>query len=140
VSELDVRATARGHFDAAESARAFALIRPDEGIWANVVNNYLLGKKPPAWGLLYWAADQTNVTTRFGRDTIETALGNALTKPGGVSILGVPIDIRQITVDTYVLGGSTDHISPWRDCYRTLAMLGSTPTFVLARGTRGRGV
>ena len=128
------RATARGHFDAAESARAFALIRPNDGIWTNVVNNYLLGKKPPAMGLLYWAADQTNITTRFGRDTIEAALDNALAKPGEVSILGVPIDTRQITVDTYVLGGSTDHISPWRDCYRTLAMLGSTPTFVLARG------
>ena len=129
------RATARGYFDAAESARAFAVIRPDEGIWANVVNDYLLGRKPPAMGLLYWAADNTNMTTRFGRDTIETALGNALTKPGGVSILGVPIDSRQITVDTYVLGGSTDHISPWRDCFRTLAMLGTTTaTFVLARG------
>ena len=128
------RATARGYFDAAESARAFAVIRPGEGIWANVVNDYLLGQKPPAMGLLYWAADNTNMTTRFGRDTIETALGNALTKPGGISILGVPIDSRQITVDSYVLGGSTDHISPWRDCFRTLAMLGETAAFVLARG------
>jgi polyhydroxyalkanoate synthase len=102
------RATARGYFDAFESARAFAVIRPDEGIWANVVNNYLLGQKPPAMGLLYWAADNTNMTTGFGRDTIETALDNSLIKPGGVSILGVPIDTRQITVDTYVLGGSTD--------------------------------
>ena len=128
------RARAHGYFDAAESARAFALIRPNDGIWANVVNNYLLGRKPPAMGLLYWAADQTNIATSLGRDMIETALGNALTKPGGVSILGVPIDTRQITVDTYVLGASTDHISPWRDCFRTLAMLSGTPTFVLARG------
>ena len=45
-------------------------------------------------GLLYWAADNTNMTTRFGRDTIETALGNALTKPGGISILGVPTGSR----------------------------------------------
>ena len=128
------RASERGYFDAADSARSFALIRPNDGIWGNVVNNYLLGRKPPAMGLLFWAVDQTNMTTRFGRDMIETALDNRLAKPGGIEILGVPIDTRQITVDTYVLAGSTDHISPWRDCYRTLAMLGGTPTFVLARG------
>ena len=81
------RARTRGYFAATESARAFALIRPHEGIWANVVNNYLLGRTP-AMGLLYWAVDQTNVTASFGRDAIETALGNTLARPGRVSIPG----------------------------------------------------
>ncbi|HME64304.1 MAG TPA: hypothetical protein VKG61_05360, partial [Streptosporangiaceae bacterium] len=128
------RATEHGFFDARDAARAFALIRPIEGIWNIAVHNYLLGKQPPAMGLLYWAADQTNMATKFGGQMMQAALENRLTRPGGVIIGGVPIDPSQITVDTYVLGASTDHISPWQDCYRTIAMIGGDATFVLARG------
>ena len=128
------RATEHGFFDARDAARAFALIRPIEGIWNIAVHNYLLGKQPPAMGLLYWAADQTNMATKFGGQMMQAALENSLTRPGGVIVGGVPIDPSQITVDTYVLGASTDHISPWQDCYRTIAMIGGDATFVLARG------
>jgi polyhydroxyalkanoate synthase subunit PhaC len=128
------RATEHGFFDARDAARAFALIRPIEGIWNIAVHNYLLGKQPPAMGLLYWAADQTNMATKFGGQMMQAALENSLTRPGGVTVGGVPIDPTLITVDTYVLGASTDHISPWRDCYRTVAMVGGDATFVLARG------
>jgi polyhydroxyalkanoate synthase subunit PhaC len=128
------RATEHGFFDARDAARAFALIRPIEGIWNIAVHNYLLGQQPPAMGLLYWAADQTNMATKFGGQMMEAALENSLTRPGGVIIGGVPVDPARITVDTYVLGASTDHISPWRDCYRTVAMVGGDATFVLARG------
>ena len=128
------RATEHGFFDARDTARAFALIRPIEGIWNIAVHNYLLGKQPPAMGLLYWAADQTNMATKFGGQMMQAALENSLTRPGGVTVGGVPIDPSQITVDTYVLGASTDHISPWQDCYRTIAMIGGDATFVLAKG------
>ncbi|MGC1804517.1 MAG: alpha/beta fold hydrolase, partial [Mycobacterium sp.] len=128
------RAIKNGYFDAREAAWSFALIRPIEGIWANAVHNYLLGKPPPAVGLLYWAADQTNLATRFGAQMMEAALNNTLTRPGGISISGVPIDAGQITVDTYVLAASTDHISPWQNCYRTVSMVGGDVTFVLAHG------
>ena len=128
------RAAEHGFFDARDAARAFALIRPIEGIWNIAVHNYLLGKQPPAMGLLYWAADQTNMATKFGGQMMQAALENSLTRPGGVIVGGVPIDPSQIAVDTYVLGASTDHISPWRDCYRTVAMVGGDATFVLARG------
>jgi polyhydroxyalkanoate synthase subunit PhaC len=128
------RAIKHGYFDAREAAWSFALIRPIEGIWANAVHNYLLGKPPPAVGLLYWAADQTNLATRFGAQMMEAALNNRLTRPGGVSISGVPIDGGQITVDTYVLAASTDHISPWQNCFRTVSMIGGEVTFVLAHG------
>jgi polyhydroxyalkanoate synthase len=128
------RAVKHGYFDARESAWSFALIRPIEGIWANAVHNYLLGKRPPAVGLLYWAADQTNLATRFGAQMMEAALENTLTQPGRVIISGVPIDAGQITVDTYVLAASTDHISPWQNCYQTVSMVGGDVTFVLAQG------
>jgi polyhydroxyalkanoate synthase subunit PhaC len=74
------------------------------------------------------------MATKFGGQMMQAALENSLTRPGGVIVGGVPIDPSQITVDTYVLGASTDHISPWQDCYRTVAMVGGDATFVLARG------
>ena len=128
------RATEHGFFDARDTARAFALIRPIEGIWNIAVHNYLLGKRAPAMGLLYWAADQTNMATKYGGQMMQAALENSLTRPGGLTVGGVPIEPSQITVDTYVLGASTDHISPWQDCYRTIAMIGGDATFVLAKG------
>ncbi|WP_158296659.1 PHA/PHB synthase family protein [Nocardioides albidus] len=128
------QARERGVFSAADTARSFAMMRPAEGIWSGVVNNYVMGRRPPKLALLYWASDQTNMTAQFGSDMIGTALANGLTKPGGVTILGQPLDTRQITVDTYVLGASTDHISPWKHCFRTLAMVGGERTFVLAGG------
>jgi polyhydroxyalkanoate synthase len=128
------RAVKHGYFDAREAAWSFALMRPIEGIWANAVHNYLLGKPPPAVGLLYWAADQTNLATHFGAQMMAAALNNTLVRPGGVTISGVPIDAGQITVDTYVLAASTDHISPWQNCYRTVSMVGGDVTFVLAQG------
>jgi polyhydroxyalkanoate synthase len=128
------RANGHGFFDAQDTARSFAMIRPIEGIWNIFVNNYLLGRQPPAMGLLYWAADQTNMATKFGGQMMYVALENSLTHPGGVSVAGVAIDPAQITVDTYVLGASTDHISPWQGCYRTVTMISGEATFVLAKG------
>jgi polyhydroxyalkanoate synthase len=128
------RARENGFFDARDTARSFAMIRPIEGIWNMFENNYLLGRRPPAMGLLYWAADQTNMATKFGGQMMYIALENSLTRAGKVKIAGVPIDPAQITVDTYVLGASTDHISPWQGCYRTVTMIGGEATFVLAKG------
>jgi poly[(R)-3-hydroxyalkanoate] polymerase subunit PhaC len=127
------RATKDGLFDGKNSAVTFAWLRPNDGIWANVVNDYLLGQQPPAEPLLYWAADQTNLALQLGADLLEMVLGNGFAA-GTVRVLDQAIDLRNVTVDTYVLGASTDHISPWPDCYRTRALLGGSTTFVLARG------
>ena len=128
------KATQRGYFDARDSLWAFALIRPDEGIWSIAVHNYLLGRPLPRIGLLYWAIDQTNLATKYGGQVMELALDNSLTRTGAATILGAPVDTRQITVDTYILAASADHISPWHDCYRTINMVGGATTFVLAKG------
>jgi polyhydroxyalkanoate synthase subunit PhaC len=127
------RATKDGLFDGKNSAVTFAWLRPNDGIWANVVNDYLLGQQPPAEPLLYWAADQTNLALQLGVDLLEMVVGNGFAA-GTVRVLDQAIDLRNVTVDTYVLGASTDHISPWPDCYRTRALLGGSTTFVLARG------
>ena len=66
------------------------------------------------------------------RDFLETALENKLVTAGGATALGVPVDLSQVTVDAYVIGGVADHITPWQSCYRTTQMLGGTTRFVLS--------
>ncbi|MGV0768440.1 PHA/PHB synthase family protein [Mycobacterium syngnathidarum] len=127
-------ATRRGYFDGRDTAEMFAWIRPNDGIWVNVVNNYLLGLPLTTFDLVYWSTDQTNLALAFGTQLVDITLTNAWAKPGGVRVLGESLDPGQITVDTYILGASTDHICPWQDCYRTRALLGGQSTFVLAKG------
>lgn len=127
-------AKSQGYFSAKDQARSFALIRPVEGIWDAAVRNYLLGLDLPKMGLLYWAADQTNMAIAYGTQMLELALDNGLMKPGAVTILGHPIDTHKITIDTYILAASTDHISPWEECYHTATMVSGPTTFVLAKG------
>lgn len=128
------RATRAGYFDWRATATAFAWLRPNDGIWANAINNYLLGRPPPANELLFWAADQTNLTAALGRDLIEILLDNGFTKPGTIRIAGRPIDLSEVTIATYILGASSDHIVPWRACHATRGLLGGETRFVLARG------
>lgn len=127
-------ATRRGYFDGRDTAEMFAWIRPNDGIWVHVVNNYLLGLPLTTFDLVYWSTDQTNLALVFGTQLVDITLGNAWAKPGGVQVLGTSLDPGEITVDTYILGASTDHICPWQDCYRTTALLGGQSTFVLAKG------
>jgi polyhydroxyalkanoate synthase len=128
------QARAHGAFDAAATARGFALLRPVEGIWLAYVDRFLLGKEAPKHDLLFWANDQTNLTPQFGADMISIALDNSLAHPGEYVLGGVPLDLSKIEVPVYVLGASTDHISPWHDCYRAVDQIGPNAIFVLATG------
>jgi polyhydroxyalkanoate synthase len=101
-------------------------------IWNNVVNNYLLGKKPPAFDLLYWNADSQNMPAAAHRDLVQFGVDNPLPRPGALTILGTPLDVSQITVDAYAVGAVTDHLTPWPNCYRTVSLLGGDVRFVLS--------
>ena len=107
-------------------AEVFAWLRPNDLIWNYWVNNYLLGQPPPkAFDILYWNADTTRMTAALHRDFIDLALRNALTEPGGATMLGTPVDLAQGRhVDTYVVAGIADHLCPWQACYRTTQLLG----------------
>jgi len=113
---------------------------PPDGVWMNVVNNYLLGRRPRASELLSWAADYTHLTARLGRDLTDLQLNNSFATPGTLQVLGVPVDLRALTADTYLLGASTDHIMPWPPCYRTRSLLGGRTRFVLATGGHAKVV
>jgi len=110
----------------------FAWLRPGDLIWNYWVNNYLLGKKPPAFDILFWNSDTTRMTAGLHADFVDLAVGNTLTRPGAVTVLGVPIDLGKVTVDSYVVAGIADHITPWENCYRTTQLFGGTTRFVLS--------
>lgn len=122
----------RGYLDGRGLAGVFAWLRPNDLVWGYWVNNYLLGKDPPPFDVLYWNADATNMPAALHRDFMELALDNSLVKPGELEVLGTPVDLREVTVDSYVVAGIADHITPWQSCYRTTQLLGSRPRFVLS--------
>ncbi|HEY6746073.1 MAG TPA: alpha/beta fold hydrolase [Mycobacteriales bacterium] len=122
----------RGYLDGRALAGVFAWLRPNDLIWNYWVNNYLLGKQPPAFDVLFWNADTTRMSARLHRDFLRLAVDNALVTPGAAAVLGTPIDLSAVTVDSYVIAGVADHICPWQNCYRTTQLLGSEPRFVLS--------
>ena len=123
---------ARGYMDGRTLAEVFAWLRPDDLIWNYWVNNYLQGKPPPAFDILYWNADTTRMPAGLHRSFIEIAMANALTKPGATTMLGSPVDLSAIDVDSYVVAGIDDHIVPWLSAYRATQLLGGSVRFVLS--------
>jgi polyhydroxyalkanoate synthase len=122
----------RGYLSGRALAGVFAWLRPNDLIWNYWVNNYLLGKDPPAFDILYWNGDTTNMPAALHRDFMELSLENSLVTPGELEVLGTPIDVGSIEADSYVVAGIADHITPWQNAYRTTQMLGSEPRFVLS--------
>jgi polyhydroxyalkanoate synthase len=133
VAKLAVAASARrGYLDGRSLAEVFAWLRPNDLIWNYWVNNYLQGKQPPAFDVLYWNADTTRMAARLHRDFIGLAMSNGLIKPGGATMLGQPVDLSRVEVDSYVVAGVADHLCPWQSCYATTQMLGGKSRFVLS--------
>ena len=123
---------ARGYLDGRALAEVFAWLRPDDLIWNYWVNNYLQGRKPPPFDILYWNADTTRLPAALHRDFITLALGNSLIKPGAARMLGSPVDLGKVDTETYVIAGIADHLCPWQCCYRSTQLLGGPSTFVLS--------
>ena len=123
---------ARGVLEGQDLAKVFAWLRPNELIFNYWVNNYLLGRKPPAFDVLYWNADTTRLAARLHADFIALLESNAFTQPGGLNIGGHALDLGEVGCDSYILAGRTDHITPWQGCYRTRALLGGNSEFVLS--------
>jgi polyhydroxyalkanoate synthase len=122
----------KGYLDGRALAGVFAWLRPNDLVWNYWVNNYLLGKDPPAFDVLYWNADSTNMPHGLHRDFMELSLANDLVRPGERVVLDTPIDLSEITVDSYQVAGISDHITPWQSNYRSTQLLGSDPRFVLS--------
>ena len=131
----------RGYLDNREMANMFNLLRSNDLIWTNVVNNYLLGGKPPAFDLLYWNSDGT----RMARDAHSfylrnTYVENNLIKPGKIEISGVPIDLAKIKGDIYAVGAENDHIVPWAAAWKITQLTGGKVRFVMASSGHIAGI
>jgi polyhydroxyalkanoate synthase len=123
---------ARGYLDGRSLAEVFAWLRPNDLIWNYWVNNYLLGRRPPPFDILFWNADTTRMTAGLHRDFLQLGVTNALVQPGAATMLGSPVDLALIDRDSYMVAGITDHICPWQSCYRSTQLLGGRKRFVLS--------
>src|SRR6266436_3500590 len=121
----------KGVLDAASLQRTFAWLRPNDLVWHYWVNNYLMGKEPAAFDILYWNADSTNLPAKLHANFLELLLHNPLVAGTGPEILGTPVKLRDFTGDMYVVGGQTDHIVAWRACHRAARLFGGDAQFVL---------
>jgi len=122
----------KGYLDGRVLTEVFAWLRPGDLIWNYWVNNYLLGKPPPAFDILFWNADATRMPAGLHSDFIDLSVDNSLTRADAVTVLGVPIDLAKVTVDSYIAAGIADHITPWENCYRSTQLFGGTSRFALS--------
>jgi len=125
------RSKRKGVLDGAEMARVFAWLRPNDLVWNYWVNNYLMGKQPPPFDILFWNADSTCLPAKLHEGFLDLFLRNPLVNGSQVNVLGTPINLRDVKNDLYLVAGMTDHICAWRACYRAAAMFGGKAEFVL---------
>ncbi len=124
-----------------ELAGAFASLRANELIWSFVVNNYLKGRTPAAFDLLYWNGDSANLPGPMYVYYIRNCyLNNLLREPGMLEMCGIKIDLRTVQMPAYILATREDHIVPWRSAYRSVMLLGGDSEFVLGGSGHIAGV
>jgi polyhydroxyalkanoate synthase len=126
-----LRSRQRGVLDAASMARLFAWLRPNDLVWHYWVNNYLMGKEPAAFDILFWNADSTNLPAKLHADFLDILVRNPLVRANQLQVLGTPINLRNVKCDMYILAGLTDHICAWQACYRASQLFGGQVEFVL---------
>jgi polyhydroxyalkanoate synthase subunit PhaC len=131
----------RGYLDSREMSNMFNLLRSNDLIWANVVNNYLMGNKPPAFDLLYWNSDGTRMArTAHSWYLRNTYVENNLIKPGQITLKGEALDLGRIRQDTYAVGTEKDHIVPWDAAWRITQLFGGKVRFVSASSGHIAGI
>ena len=131
----------KGYFDGSKMAETFNLLRANDLIWSFVINNYLMGKDPFPFDLLYWNSDSTRMPramhSAYLRDMYQH---NRLREPGGITLDGVPIDLATVDAPIYILSTREDHIAPWRSTYAATRLYRGPIRFVLAMSGHIAGV
>jgi polyhydroxyalkanoate synthase len=141
LSALEERMNTRGYLEGREMATTFNMLRANDLIWSFVVNNYLLGKSPFPFDLLYWNADSTRMPAAMHSFYLRNMYQeNLLVKPGGITLDGVPIDLRKIKTPSFLLSTREDHIAPWRSTYAATQIYRGPVKFVLSASGHIAGV
>ena len=141
LDRLEEHMNQKGYLDGAHMAQVFNMLRDNDLIWSFVVNNYLLGREPLAFDLLYWNSDNTRMPAMMHSMYLRLMyLENRLVEPGGLTMAGVPIDLRKIDVPAYILSTHGDHIAPWKSTYRAVHLYAGPVRFVLSASGHIAGV
>lgn len=132
LAALEEKMSERGYLEGSEMAATFNMLRANDLIWSFVVNNYLLGKDPFPFDLLFWNSDSTRMPAKMHAFYLRNMYrDNRLSQPGGIDLLGVPIDLGKIKTPAYFISTIEDHIAPWKTCYRGARLLSGPVRFVL---------
>jgi polyhydroxyalkanoate synthase len=140
---MDQAMAEKGVLEAKNLQKTFTLLRANDLIWSFVVNNYLMGRDPFPFDLLYWNDDSTNMPAAMHSFYLRKMYrDNELTKSGGIAMLGTPIDLQKITAPAYFLSTREDHIAPWRATYAGLKLLSGSKniSFTLAASGHIAGI
>ena len=141
LSNMEEKMQKRGYLEGADMAATFNMLRANDLIWSFVVNNYLLGKEPFPFDLLYWNSDATRMPTTMHSFYLRNMYQkNLLAQPCGVAMKGVPVDLSKIDVPAYFLSCREDHIAPWTSTYKGARLFGGKVRFVLAASGHVAGV
>lgn len=141
IRNLEKKMSETGYFSAEDMSAAFSLLRSNDMIWSFFVNNYLLGKDPFPFDLLYWNADTTNLPSSMHSFYLRNMYqNNNLIKAGSLKILGQSIDLANITIPSYFLSTKEDHIAPWENTFRATDLLKGPMRFVLSESGHIAGV
>jgi polyhydroxyalkanoate synthase len=132
VDNLEKKMNERGYLEGSEMASTFNLLRANDLVWSFVINNYLLGKSPFPFDLLYWNADSTRMPARMHSFYLRNMyINNRLGVPGAIELAGEPIDLSKVDVPAYFISTAEDHISPWKTTYKGAKYLAGDVRFVL---------
>jgi polyhydroxyalkanoate synthase len=132
VAALEKRMQERGYLEGSEMATTFNMLRSNDLIWSFVVSNYLLGRDPFPFDLLYWNSDSTRMPAAMHSFYLRTMyLKNLLAQPGGIELAGTPIDLTRVKTPLYFVSTVEDHIAPWRSTYAGAKCFKSPVRFVL---------
>src|SRR5690349_12384491 len=138
---LEDKMQKRGFLEGSEMAGTFNMLRANDLIWSFVVNNYLLGQEPFPFDLLYWNDDSTRMPAAMHSFYLRRMYQeNKLVEPGGITLGGVPIDLRKIATPTFLLSTKEDHIAPWKSTYAATQLYRGPIRFVLAASGHIAGV
>ena len=132
------RSYQHGVLDGRDMAKVFAWMRPNDLIWNYWVNNYLLGRQPPAFDILYWNNDNTRLPAAFHGELLDLFKHNPLTRPGALEVSGTAVDLGKVAIDSFHVAGITDHITPWDAVYRSALLLGGQRRFILSTAGTSR--
>jgi len=141
IKSLEERMSKKGYLEARDMHTTFNMLRANDLIWSFVVNNYLLGKQPFPFDLLYWNADSTRMPAAMHSFYLRKMYQqNLLREPGGITLDGVKIDLRKVKTPAFLLSTREDHIAPWRSTYAATHLYGGPVKFVLSASGHIAGV